>query len=82
MEKLWEKIYDEIISLEPDSVDSKRAIDSKALNYIQSYKDSLDEVQLQGLQDQFFDISFFAQRQGFRLGVKYTCDLLAGIFDK
>lgn len=80
MKDLCKRIYEEIISLEPDSIESNHAIDSEIIKIIQSYKSRMNDNELQTLQDQFFDIGLYAQRQGFYLGMKYACVLLSEMF--
>ncbi len=80
MKNLWERIYEEIISFEPDSIGSNRAIDSEVLKTIQAYKGRMADDELQELQDRLFDAGLCAQRQGFRLGMKYACILIAELF--
>ena len=80
MKKMWERIYEEIISFEPDSIEVNHVVDSEVIKTIQSYKGRMNDEELQVLQDQFFDIGLYAQQQGFRLGMKYACVLLAEMF--
>lgn len=80
MKNLFERIYEEIISFEPDSIESNHAVDSEVIKIVQSYKGRMNDEELQVLQDKFFDIGLYAQSQGFRLGMKYACVLLAEMF--
>lgn len=80
MENLWERIYKEIISFEPDSIESVHAVDSEVLKTIQAFKGRMSDDDLQELQDRFFDTGLYAQQQGFRLGIKYACILAAELF--
>lgn len=71
MKSLLNEIYENIITNEEDVIKMNCKLDAEIQNIVkESQNDSVD------MQDVYFDIAFLAQRQGFKLGVKYALKLL------
>ena len=71
MKSLLNEIYENIITNEEDVIKMNCKLDAEIQNIVkESKKDSVD------MQDVYFNIAFLAQRQGFKLGVKYALKLL------
>lgn len=74
MKSLLNEIYENIITNEEDVIKMNCKLDAEIQNIVkESKKDSVD------MQDVYFNIAFLAQRQGFKLGVKYALKLLLGL---
>ena len=71
MKSLLNEIYENIITNEEDVIKMNCKLDAEIQNIVkESQNDSVD------MQDVYFDIAFLAQRQGFKLGIKYALKLL------
>lgn len=76
MKNLLNKIYEDVISNEPDVINMNCRMDDEIKNIIQSHMKDADELP-ENVRDSYFDVAFLAQRQGFILGVKYAVKVLS-----
>lgn len=76
MKNLLNKIYEDVISNEPDVIKMNCRMDDEIKNIIKSHIKDADELP-EDIRDTYFDVVFLAQRQGFILGVKYAVKLLS-----
>lgn len=76
MKNLLNKIYEDVVSNEPDIIKLNCRMDDEIKNIIKSHMKDADELP-EDICDTYFDVAFLAQRQGFILGVKYAVKLLS-----
>ena len=74
MKNLLNKIYDDVISNEPDVIKKNCRMDDEIKNIIKSHMKDADELP-EDIRDTYFDVAFLAQRQGFILGMRYAVKL-------
>lgn len=75
MKNLLNKIYEDVISNEPDVIKKNCRMDDEIKNIIKSHMKDADELP-EDIRDTYFDVAFLAQRQGFILGMRYAVKLL------
>ncbi len=80
MDKLLEKIYDEVICDEKDVARMNKAIENNNINILKKYNGRFSEEEEEILLELLDDAASSAGRQGFCVGVKYTFKIIAALF--
>lgn len=78
-EDLLKKIYESVIAYEEEAIDITRSVESEIKNLMNPYASKMDGKEKETFEDMCYDISYFAQFGGFRLGVKYAVKILSEI---
>ena len=73
---LLKKIYEEVIVYEAEAVNIRRGIEDEVKNLMTSYPSKLDRKEKEAFEDRCYNISYFAEFGGFRLGMKYAVQIL------
>ncbi len=82
MKELFNKIYDNVISYEEDTIEIGCVIDNEINNLIEPYKAQLTPTEMEVLHDLLCSISLTAKREGFLLGAKYSFKALLELLSK
>lgn len=80
MKDLVKKIITNILSYEEDVITLKKEIDMEIHSLIEPYQEQLNEEELEQLQNLLFSASCIAEEVGFKLGVRFVCELLSSVF--
>lgn len=72
MDRLFEKIYNEVICYEKDVTAMNKAMEQKNQELSLKYKDRLDEKEREELVDSLDDIALSAGKEGFYMGFSYA----------
>lgn len=75
MEELLKKIYENIIYYEKDVVKMDKHINAEIDKLIESYRKELSKADIQTVKEVIHQATFSAQREGFRLGMRYMLKL-------
>ena len=79
MEELLSKIYDRIVIYEKDCISLGTEFDQKVAEKLEPMKESISEDELDKLKELIYWAAFLEEKDGFRLGVKFTLKLLMEI---
>lgn len=80
MDKLLEKIYDEVICDEKDVARMNKAIENNNINILKKYNGRFNEEEEELLLELLDDAASSAGHKGFCVGVKYTFKIIAALF--
>lgn len=80
MDKLLEKIYDEVICNEKDVTRMNKTIENNNVNILKKYNGSFNKEEEEILLELLDDAASSAGRKGFCMGVKYTFKIIAALF--
>ena len=80
MDKLLEKIYDEVICNEKDVTRMNKTIENNNVNILKKYNGSFNKEEEEILLELLDDADSSAGRKGFCMGVKYTFKIIAALF--
>ena len=72
MEELLSKIYDRIVIYEKDCISLGTEFDQKVAEKLEPMKESISEDELEKLKELIYWAAFLEEKDGFRLGVKFT----------
>lgn len=79
MEELLSKIYDRIVIYEKDCISLGTEFDQKVAEKLEPMKESISEDELEKLKELIYWAAFLEEKDGYRLGVKFTLKLLMEI---
>ena len=79
MEELLSKIYDRIVIYEKDCISLGTEFDQKVAEKLEPMKESISEDELEKLKELIYWAAFLEEKDGFRLGVRFTLKLLMEI---
>ena len=79
MEELLSKIYDRIVFYEKDCISLGTEFDQKVAEKLEPMKESISEDELEKLKELIYWAAFLEEKDGFRLGVRFTLKLLMEI---
>lgn len=79
MEDLLSKIYDKVVCEESDSVQFGKEFDTVVEETLEPLKDNKTEEEVEGIKELIYQISYSAQKNGFRIGVSFVIKFLAEI---
>lgn len=79
MEYLLSKIYDKVVCEEPDSVQFGREFDAIVEEMIEPLKGSKSEEEVEEIKELIYQVTYFAEKYGFVIGVRFTGKLLAEV---
>ena len=79
MEELLSKIYDRIVFYEKDCISLGTEFDQKVAEKLEPMKESISEDELEKLKELIYWVAFLEEKDGFRLGVRFTLKLLMEI---
>ena len=79
MEELLSKIYDRIVIYEKDCISLGTEFDQKVAEKLEPMKESISEDELEKLKELIYWAAFLEEKDGFRLGVRFTLKLLVEI---
>lgn len=79
MEELLSKIYDRIVIYEKDCISLGTEFDQKVAEKLEPMKESISEDELEKLKELIYWVAFLEEKDGFRLGVRFTLKLLMEI---
>lgn len=79
---LLKKIYEDVIVYEAEAIDIRRSIEDEVKNLMTPYVSKMDEKGKESFEDMCYDISYFAELGGFRIGMKYAVKILMEILRK
>lgn len=82
MERLFEKIYMEVIVYEKDMEALGRKIEQRNEEASLKYKGRLKENEREGLVELLDDAALSAEKEGFYLGFCYACRMIFAILKK
>lgn len=81
MGKIVKKIYEEIVRNEADAIKLNSTMDDEIKHIMESVIHKGSELEMEELQNLFFDVALSAQRKGFLLGMRYAVKILAEILE-
>ncbi len=81
MDKLFKKIYDEVICYEKDVTRMNRTIENNNRLILEKYNGRLSEEEEETLLELIDDAASFAGREGFCMGIKYAFKNIIKIFN-
>ena len=73
------KIYDRIVFYEKDCISLGTEFDQKVAEKLEPMKESISEDELENLKELIYWAAFLEEKDGFRLGVRFTLKLLMEI---
>ena len=79
MKGLLEKIYENVISKEAESMKLDRKFDAEVEKAVASLLESLDETQVEQVKEMIYEISRLAEKQGFYCGIKATVQVISEV---
>ena len=79
MEELLSKIHDRIVIYEKDCISLGTEFDQKVAEKLEPMKESISEDELENLKELIYWAAFLEEKDGFRLGVRFTLKLLMEI---
>lgn len=80
MDKLFRKIYDEVICYEKDVAGMNRTIENNNKLILEKYNGSLNEKEKEIFLELIDDAASFAGREGFCMGMKYAFKSMVMLF--
>ena len=81
-DNLLKKIFDDVICYEEEAMEIRRSIEDEVKRLITPYVSKMDEKEKESFEDMCYDISYYAELGGFRLGLKYAVKILTEILKK
>lgn len=79
MEDLLSKIYDKVAFYEKDSISLNKEFDTVVEETLEPLKDDKTEAEIEEIKELIYQISYSAQKNGFRIGVSFVIKFLAEI---
>lgn len=79
MEDLLTKIYDRVAFYEQESMRLGKEFDTVVEETLEPLKDNKTEEEVEGIKELIYQISYSAQKNGFRIGVSFVIKFLAEI---
>lgn len=79
MEDLLTKIYDRVAFYEQESMCLGKEVDTVVEETLEPLKDNKTEEEVEGIKELIYQISYSAQKNGFRIGVSFVIKFLAEI---
>ncbi len=76
MNELFRKIYDEVISREPDALEARKRIEMKVQTLVEPYQDRLTDSEMETLKDLMYSIAPVAEQEGVQLGIQFAFKIL------
>ncbi len=76
MNELFRKIYDEVISREPDALEARKRIEMKVQTLVEPYQDRLTDSEMETLKDLMYSIAPTAEQEGVQLGIQFAFKIL------
>lgn len=80
MDKLFKKIYDEIICYEEDIDEMNKTIENNNIDILKKYNDKFSEEEKEILLELLDDAALYAGRKNFYMGMKYAFKIIAALF--
>lgn len=81
-DNLLKKIFDDVIAYEAEAIEIRSSIEDEVKKLITPYVSKIDDKEKEAFEDMCYDISYFAELGGFRLGMKYAVKILTEILKK
>lgn len=81
-DNLLKKIFDDVIAYEAEAIEIRSSIEDEVKKLIPPYVSKIDDKEKEAFEDMCYDISYFAELGGFRLGMKYAVKILTEILKK
>ena len=81
-DNLLKKIFDDVIAYEAEAIEIRSRIEDEVKKLMTPYVSQMDEKEKEAFEDTCYDISYYAELGGFRLGLKYAVKILAEILKK
>ena len=78
-DNLLKKIFDDVIAYEEEAVRIRSGIEDEVKKLMNPYVSKMDGKEREAFEDMCYDISYFAELGGFRLGMKYAVKILTEI---
>ena len=79
MEELLSKIYERIVFYEKDCISLGTEFDRKLAKKLAALKGSISDDEMEKLRELLYWVALLEEKDGFRLGVRFTLKLLAEI---
>ena len=79
MEDLLTKIYDRVAFYEQESMCLGKEFDTVVEETLEPLKDNKTKEEVEGIKELIYQISYSAQKNGFRIGVSFVIKFLAEI---
>ena len=79
MEELLSKIYERIVFYEKDCISLGTEFDRKLATKLAALKGSISDDEMEKLRELLYWVALLEEKDGFRLGVRFTLKLLAEI---
>ena len=79
MEELLSKIYERIVFYEKDCISLGTEFDRKLAKKLASMEGSISDDEMEKLRELLYWVALLEEKDGFRLGVRFTLKLVAEI---
>lgn len=81
-DNLLKKIFDDVVCYEEEAIEIRNSIEDEVKKLMTPYVSEIDDKEKEAFEDMCYDISYYAELGGFRLGMKYAVKILAEILKK
>ena len=79
MDDLLNKIYNEILVYDKDTVQLNKALDAKVLSLLEEYKEQLTNAEQDTAKEIVYAVVPIAEQTGFKIGIKFAWKILLSI---